>query len=295
MTAPSSDSLLAQQLEAIGVSLTEQDRIMAELGRGQRPAAVTEQLLARGYSQGLAVSVVEILARRQAGPSAAGRGYQAEPSRIGPVNALSLDGRRVAVVARLEHPDLVVLEGLLSDEECAALIQLSRDRLQRSTIVNRRDGSFEAVAGRSSEGCYFPRGENPLIARLDRRLAELTGIPEDHGEGLQILRYGVGGEYRTHFDYFRPDDPGSAVLRENGGQRVATVVMYLNDVAAGGETSFPNLGGFRVVPRRGAATYFAYCDALGQVDPLTLHAGAPVRAGEKWIATKWLRQGRYEC
>lgn len=67
--------------------------------------------------------------------------------------------------------------------------------------------------------------------------------------------------------------------------------MSLNDVADGGETVFPEIG-LSVVPRRGHAVYFSYCNSRNQVDPRTLHGGAPVRCGEKRIATKWLRQLR---
>jgi len=77
-----------------------------------------------------------------------------------------------------------------------------------------------------------------------------------------------------------------------GGQRVATLVMYLNDVEAGGSTVFPSIG-LDVLPRKGSAVYFAYTSDAGETDPRTLHGGSPVTAGEKWIATKWLRQRRY--
>jgi prolyl 4-hydroxylase len=116
--------------------------------------------------------------------------------------------------------------------------------------------------------------------------------PVDNGEGFQILHYGVGGEYTPHFDYFPPEQPGSATHISRGGQRVSTLVMYLNDVEEGGETTFPDVG-LSVSPRAGSAVYFRYFNGAGQIDPLTLHAGAPVLAGEKWIMTKWMRQFRY--
>ena len=77
-----------------------------------------------------------------------------------------------------------------------------------------------------------------------------------------------------------------------GGQRVATLIMYLNDVQGGGSTVFPEIG-LDVLPRRGNAVFFAYSDDQGRLDPRTLHGGSPVAAGEKWIATKWLRQRTY--
>ena len=153
-------------------------------------------------------------------------------------------------------------------------------------------GQTQVIIARSSSGTFFRLNEDPFIARLDRRIAEVMNWPVENGEGLQILNYQIGGEYKAHFDYFAPADPGSQVHLAHGGQRVSTLVMYLNDAEAGGETVFPDVG-LSVVPKKGSAVYFEYCNSLGQVDPLSLHAGMPVVRGEKWIATKWMRQQRY--
>jgi prolyl 4-hydroxylase len=116
--------------------------------------------------------------------------------------------------------------------------------------------------------------------------------PVENGEGLQILHYGTTGEYRPHFDYFPPDQAGSAVHTAHGGQRVATLVIYLNDVADGGETIFPEAG-MSVAANKGGAVYFRYLNGQRQLDPLTLHGGAPVLGGDKWIMTKWMRERAY--
>ena len=110
---------------------------------------------------------------------------------------------------------------------------------------------------------------------------------------MQILHYGPGGEYKAHQDFFEPKDPGSAVLTRVGGQRIGTVVMYLNDVPEGGETAFPDIG-FSAKPIKGSAVYFEYQNAEGQLDYRCLHAGMPVIRGDKWIMTKWLRERPYE-
>lgn len=96
---------------------------------------------------------------------------------------------------------------------------------------------------------------------------------------------------RPHYDYFDPARPGSAKTLARGGQRVASVVMYLNTPERGGATTFPDAR-FEVAAVKGNAVFFAY----DRPHPMTgsLHAGAPVVAGEKWVATKWLRVGRYD-
>ena len=198
------------------------------------------------------------------------------------------DGHRLSVLTRLRHPRVLVLGGLLSDEECAALMALASPRLTRSETVDNGTGGSEVNAARTSDGMFFERGEAPVIQRIEQRIAQLFNWPLDHGEGLQILRYRPGAEYRPHHDYFDPTHAGSKTIFARGGQRVATLVMYLNTPEAGGATTFPDAG-LEVMPVRGNAVYFSY----DRPHPCTgtLHGGAPVLAGEKWVATKWLRQG----
>jgi prolyl 4-hydroxylase len=218
--------------------------------------------------------------------------YNYEGSRIKNGNTIRLADCEVKVVVRLNQPDIVLFDGFMTDAECDQLVELAKNKLLPSTIVDPETGSLLKITERSSNGTYFQRSENEFVERLERRIAELMNWPVERGEGIQVLHYQTAAEYRPHFDYFPPQDPGSAAHMVQGGQRVATLVMYLNDVTEGGGTSFPNVG-LTVLPRRGSAAYFAYGNSLGQVDPATLHAGEPVMAGEKWIATKWVRQRQY--
>jgi prolyl 4-hydroxylase len=181
---------------------------------------------------------------------------------------------------------------LLSADECDEMIRLSRGKLARSSVVNAATGDYDVHPDRTSEGTHFQRGENPLVRCIEQRISELLSYPVDHGEPIQILHYGPGAQYRPHFDFFDPELAGNDKVLAMGGQRVATLVMYLNDVAAGGSTVFPEVG-LDVLPRRGSAVYFAYASDDGQLDRRTLHGGSPVASGEKWIATKWLRQREY--
>lgn len=199
--------------------------------------------------------------------------------------------RWVEVVLSAQRPPLWVVDGVLSSEECDELIGLARLRLQPSETVVEVTGGSQVHVARTSEGMFFQRGEYPVCQRLEQRLAELMSWPLDHGEGLQVLRYGVGAEYRPHHDYFDPEQAGTDRICRRGGQRVATVVVYLNTPESGGETVFPSAG-LSVVPRKGSAVCFVYPSPVP--DTLTLHGGAPILAGEKWVATKWLRQRPFD-
>ncbi|MDO9480955.1 MAG: 2OG-Fe(II) oxygenase [Hydrogenophaga sp.] len=199
--------------------------------------------------------------------------------------------RWVDVIATLAKPRVVVLGQLLSAEECDALVAAARPRLARSLTVQTQTGGEELNPDRTSEGMFFRRGETELIARIEARIARLVNWPVDHGEGMQVLHYGTGAQYKPHYDYFDPAQPGTASILRRGGQRVATLVMYLSEPARGGGTTFPDAG-LEVAPVRGNAVFFSYDrphPATG-----TLHGGAPVVDGEKWVATKWLRERVFE-
>jgi 2OG-Fe(II) oxygenase superfamily. len=210
-------------------------------------------------------------------------------SRLPVGHVIRTPDRDVRVVVRVARPVIAVLDNVLDAAECEGFMAMARSRLARSAVVSPDSGSNTVMDIRTSEGAYFHRAENELVQRVDARAAAIMQLSEEHGEGLQVMRYGVGGEYLPHFDYFAPDQKGSAPHIASGGQRVSTLIMYLDDVDAGGETIFPRID-FSYVPRKGQALYFEYAAADGTLDPLSLHGGAPVVAGEKWIVTKWMRE-----
>ncbi len=266
--------------------------IVEQAESGCRPADVLEAMKASGWEESVAIAALEQTLRQRLAQL-----DEEELPPPTPVPQPALEGahpivqvgdREVRVLSTMKLPRVVVFGGLLSDDECDALIALSRPRLVRSETVDNATGGSEVNAARTSDGMFFERGETPLIERLERRIAELVRWPLENGEGLQILRYRPGAEYRPHHDYFDPVHPGTARILQRGGQRVGTIVMYLNTPEGGGATTFPEVG-LEVAPVRGNAVFFSYDRAHPATK--TLHGGAPVRAGEKWVATKWLRQG----
>jgi prolyl 4-hydroxylase len=182
---------------------------------------------------------------------------------------------------------VVVFGGLLSDNECDALVAAAAPRMARSLTVQTQTGGEEVNPDRTSQGMFFERSESELVARIEARIARLLQWPVDHGEGIQVLHYRPGAEYKPHYDYFDPAEPGTPTILRRGGQRVATLVMYLNDPTRGGGTTFPDVG-LEVAPARGNAVFFSYDRPHPGTG--TLHGGAPVLEGDKWVATKWLRE-----
>ena len=274
--------------------------IQENLARGCTPQSLVDDMVrnhfdpvfARAAVNGVMSGPFTATAQMQAKAANQAAGYVYEKPRLHGGNLIRTFDRDVRIVMRVRRPLIAVLDGVLSDEECEELIRRSNDKMRRSTTVDPKTGKHEVIAERSSEGTFFALNADPFIARLDRRISEVMNWPVENGEGLQILHYGVGGEYKPHFDYFPPEDPGSLVQMTIGGQRVSTMVMYLNEVEEGGTTIFPEIG-LEVVPKRGSAVYFEYTNSQNQLDKLTLHGGSPVTRGEKWIVTKWMRQRRY--
>jgi prolyl 4-hydroxylase len=278
------------------------------LALGTDRAGVLDALRAAGYGSEYARAAVDAAFARPRPPAPAVAGVALAPTREGLAaaavasepavpaavfpNRIEVSDRCVDVLFALEAPRIILFGGLLSDEECDALIEASRGKLERSSVVNNETGAYDVHPHRTSLGTHFRRGETELVRRIERRIAQLLEFPEAHGEPIQILHYLPGGEYRPHFDYFDPQQPGSDKVLAMGGQRIATLIMYLNDCEQGGATTFPKVG-VSVLPKRGNAVYFAYTAPDGALDARSLHGGAPVRGGEKWIATKWLREYEY--
>lgn len=192
-------------------------------------------------------------------------------------STIKTDDREIRILAKYEEPLVVVLGNVLSDEECDELIELSRDRLQRSKIGE--DRSVNQI--RTSSGVFCEDSET--VAKIEKRIAHIMNIPIEHGDGLQVLLYTPGQEYKPHYDYF------AETSRASGNNRISTLVIYLNDVEEGGETTFPKLN-LSVFPNKGMAVYFEYFYSNHELNELTLHAGAPVSKGEKWVATMWMRR-----
>jgi prolyl 4-hydroxylase len=196
----------------------------------------------------------------------------------------------VVVKELSQRPRIYYLPNFLSVEECDCLIRLSQKYLTPSTVVDEEKRGNKFDSRRSSMG-YFLTAKDQMVREIEKRISEVTKFPRENGEAIHILYYPKGAEYQPHHDWFNPATPGGAACIDNrGGQRAATVIMYLNTPLAGGETVFP-WAGISVTPKKGDAVFFYNILPNGEIDPLTLHGGAPVLEGEKWIATKWIRVG----
>lgn len=205
-------------------------------------------------------------------------------------NTIDLGDAVVKVVLEMKVPRVVIVDDFLSPEECDELITLSEPSLHRSTVVESGTGGSVVDDIRTSAGMFHSRGGSPLVTKIEERISKLIEWPVENGEGMQILMYDKDEKYEPHNDYFNPNDPGSVHTLGTAGQRVASVLIYLNSPAAGGSTSFPDVG-MEVKPRKGTLLFFAY--PLPDYRSKTLHGGMPVVDGVKWAAVKWYRRNKF--
>lgn len=206
------------------------------------------------------------------------------------------------------EPRAFVYHNFLTKEECEYLISIAKPNMQKSTVVDSETGKSKDSRVRTSSGTFLARGRDKIIRNIEKKIADFTFIPVEHGEGLQVLHYEVGQKYEPHYDYFLDD-----FNTKNGGQRIATVLMYLTDVEEGGETVFPaakgnfssvpwwnelsecGKKGLSIKPKRGDALLFWSMKPDATLDPSSLHGGCPVIKGNKWSSTKWMRVDEYKA
>ncbi|PQQ13471.1 putative prolyl 4-hydroxylase 10 [Prunus yedoensis var. nudiflora] len=151
------------------------------------------------------------------------------------------------------EPRAFVYHNFLTKEECEYLIDLAKPSMHKSTVVDSETGKSKDSRVRTSSGTFLQRGRDKIIRNIEKRIANFTFLPVEHGEGLQVLHYEVGQKYEPHYDYFQDE-----FNTGNGGQH-------------------------------GDALLFWSMRPDASLDPSSLHGGCPVIKGNKWSSTKWVR------
>ena len=178
-----------------------------------------------------------------------------------------------------DNPPIYIVESFLSLSECDHIIKISEPKLEKSHVVDAVTGAGIVHPARTSESTYHGYDLKWLVSRVHR----LTGIPQNFQEPAQVARYHSGQFYKSHQDAL--DKPG------NDGQRVGTVLIYLNDVKSGGGTYFNTLN-VRVHPKKGSAVVFFPAKMDGTIDERYLHT-AEDASDTKWVSQIWLRNKKY--
>jgi hypothetical protein len=196
-----------------------------------------------------------------------------------------------AARAQFESPRVLCVENFASAAFCDWLIERARPRMAAATVYDPVTGTGQRREDiRSNSAVAFDITQFDLAMVAARaRIAALAQVRSDAFEPPMVLHYTAGQQFAPHFDYIEPATPGLAADVARNGQRVGTFLLYLSDGFDGGETDFPELG-WKFKGGKGDALLFWSADANGALDRRTLHAGAPVLGGEKWVLSQWIRR-----
>lgn len=187
-----------------------------------------------------------------------------------------------------DHPLILRYHEIVSEREMEKVKELAKPRLRRATVHDPQTGKLTTAHYRVSKSAWLGSLEHPLVDKINQRIQAVTGLDVSTAEDLQVANYGVGGQYEPHFDFGRDDEPDA--FEELGtGNRIATWLLYMSDVQAGGATVFTDIGA-AIQPKKGSAVFWYNLHPSGEGDYRTRHAACPVLVGNKWVSNKWIHE-----
>ena len=194
-------------------------------------------------------------------------------------------------------PKVYTIMGVITLDECNHFKEISADFMKRSLVSsidknNKQKGALDNR--RTSSNCWVKHNYSDLTLSVAKRISELIQMPLENAESFQVLHYSSAQEYQPHMDTFdAKTELGKSYLGKSG-QRVITVLGYLNEVEKGGETEFPNIEKI-VKPALGKIAVFHDCyEGTDTPHPGSLHGACPVLSGEKWAFNLWYRKNKVE-
>ena len=189
-------------------------------------------------------------------------------------------------VQRTPSPKLTLFQkrNFLMPDLCEDLVALIDARRRPSTVSDYNGDD----AYRTSETCDLDSAL-PIVGEVERRIIDFIGLDPAHGEPIQGQRYAVGQEFKGHTDYFEPQGLDFHKFCSIAGNRTWTVMLYLNEPEAGGATRFKTIDK-TIQPETGKLLCWNNLRPDGSPNPSTIHQGMKVRAGVKYVITKWFRE-----
>lgn len=196
----------------------------------------------------------------------------------------------VPMTLQLLHksPPVLRIDNFFTLEECEVMKSATASAHQ----VN--SATFTGALSTRTSTSWFCRYQDvsPLLAKANWVL----NIPLETMEEPQVVRYQKGQEFSWHYDEV------PAPQLKNGGQRLATLLVYLNDIAenCGGGTAFRDLYMDKeplvMQPKQGSALLFFPAFRDGTPDDRTLHRSEAMTCDtEKWIVQMWVHKDAYNA
>jgi prolyl 4-hydroxylase len=180
-----------------------------------------------------------------------------------------------------------VYPNLVTPQEAEHIIKTAKDSFKESETV----GGFNTNIRKSKTKWLYK--DDPVVYNIIKRIATLTGNNMDNAEPLQVVQYEPGGFYNDHHDSCCDDQEACTEFVQNGGQRVLTVLIYLNDAFTGGATRFSTLNEDIKPDKYSGIIFRPLADNTNMCHPLGLHKGTPVISGVKYVCNIWFRESEY--
>lgn len=190
-------------------------------------------------------------------------------------------------------PIVWVIDDFISQEERDHIIDIARPRLEAAKVTSTRVNTTSEA--RTGSVAWVRYEDSAMVQGVVHRVSDLVGIAPHHSESMQVVHYAETQEYRPHFDGWDLRTEKGQLRTSNGGQRVLTALMYLNNPSGGGGTIFPKLD-VQVEAKPGRLVIFHnISDEATNLHPHSLHGGMPVSDGEKWACNLWFRAQPYKA
>jgi prolyl 4-hydroxylase len=186
-----------------------------------------------------------------------------------------------------------IINNIITDEEAKYIIHKANDNFHDSLVLSESTGGKLEPSIRKSKTAWIHK-DDPLIYNIMSRIANIVNIPLENSESLQVVKYEPNGYYKHHHDSCCDDNNLCIEFTKNGGHRIKTVLIYLNDDFTEGETDFPALNKKIKPPKYCAVVFNPLAKDSDKCHPKALHAGLPVKSGIKYIANLWFRERKFE-
>jgi prolyl 4-hydroxylase len=188
-----------------------------------------------------------------------------------------------------EYTEPVFYPDFITPEQSNKIKLLAEPEFTESTTVSGIDTDI-----RKSQTAWLSRDE-PVVKNIIEQVCAITNLPFSHAEKMQVVKYGPNGYYNEHYDASCDNNKECVEFEKNGGQRKITMLIYLNDDFEGGETNFPTLKQTYKPQKNGGLLFYSLQNDGNQCHPKSLHAGVPVKSGNKYICNVWVRENPYHA
>lgn len=188
-----------------------------------------------------------------------------------------------------DDPHITIYHDLVRDWEMEVVKEKARPFLNRATVHDPKTGELVFADYRISKSAWLSPEMDETVHNIINKVGDVTGLDMRYSESLQVGNYGLAGQYEPHFDHSTIKAPKQ--FKNFGGNRIATMLMYMSEVERGGSTIFVNTGpGVAIHPEKGAGVFWYNLLKNGEGDKKTRHAGCPVLVGHKWVSNLWIHE-----